>query len=72
MQYLVMDLRQRFLGTIDRTTSIAVGDVFQTNDTKSYTVVRIEASRSPHKPIKSLTVIAAVPPKPVVEAVTAS
>jgi hypothetical protein len=62
MQYLVMDLRQRFLGTIDRTSTIAVGDVFQTNDTKSYTVVRIEASRSPHKPLQSLTVIAS-PPK---------
>jgi len=62
-----MDLRQRFLGTIDRTTSIAVGEVFQTNDTKSYTVVRIEESRSPHKPIKSLTVIAASQPKVGVE-----
>jgi hypothetical protein len=58
MQYLVMDLRQRFLGTIDQGKTLVVGDVFQTNDTKSYTVVRIDASRSPHKQIKSLTVIA--------------
>jgi hypothetical protein len=58
MQYLVMDLRQRFLGTIDQGKAMVVGDVFQANDAKSYTVVRIDQSRSPHKPIKSLTVIA--------------
>jgi hypothetical protein len=67
MQYLVMDLRQRFLGTIDRSTTINVGEVFQTNDTKSYTVVRIEEARSPHKQIKSLTVIATTQPKAEVE-----
>ncbi|MDX1976812.1 MAG: hypothetical protein SFT94_03985 [Pseudanabaenaceae cyanobacterium bins.68] len=59
MQYLVMDLRQRFLGTIDRHSAMAVGDVFQAQDTKSYQVVRIETARSPHKPLQSLTVIAA-------------
>ncbi|CAN1210577.1 hypothetical protein TUMEXPCC7403_10300 [Tumidithrix helvetica PCC 7403] len=58
MQYLMMDLHQRFIGTLNYNTPLAVGDKFEASNAKTYTVVSIDASRNPSKKHKSVTVIA--------------
>ncbi len=58
MQYLMMDLHQRFIGTLNYNAPLTVGDIFKANNAKIYTVVSVDSSRSRDKNIKSLTVIA--------------
>jgi hypothetical protein len=58
MQYLMMDLHQRFIGTLNYNTPLAVGDMFQAANAKTYTVVSIDATRNANKQHKSVTVIA--------------
>lgn len=57
MQYLMMDVRNRFLGTLERTHPLAVGEVLEADNAKTYTVVRIDERRS-GKPAPSITVVA--------------
>ncbi len=54
----MMDLHQRFIGTLNYNAPLSVGDIFKANNAKTYTVVSIDSSRSRDKNIKSLTVIA--------------
>lgn len=58
MQYLMMDLHQRFIGTVNQTKQLSLGDVFKADNAKTYTVVSIDASRRNNSSVKSLTVIA--------------
>jgi len=58
MQYLMMDLHQRFIGTLMQNKPLVIGDVFKAANAKSYTVVSIDSSRGHDKSVKSLTVIA--------------
>lgn len=62
MQYLMTDLHQRFIGSLNRNTPLVIGEVLQVGDidsAKSYTVVSIDSSRSRDQNVKSVTVIAA-------------
>jgi hypothetical protein len=56
MKYLMVDLHQRFLGSITQEPPLAVGDTFATPN-RSYTVVGIQLAREPD--VRSVTVIAA-------------
>lgn len=58
MQYLMMDLHQRFIGTLNHNSKLSIGDTFKVDNAKTYMVVRIDASRSNDRNVKSLTVIA--------------
>jgi hypothetical protein len=59
MQYLMTDLHQRFIGSLNRNTPLAIGETLQVGEPeKSYTVVGIDASRSRDQNVKSVTVIA--------------
>ncbi len=61
MQYLMMDLHQRFIGALQQDNPLKVGDVLKVSGGKKYTVVRVDAVRNaPHKPVKSVTVIPAI------------
>jgi hypothetical protein len=66
MQYLMTDLHQRFIGSLNYNQPLAVGDVFRADNTKTYTVVSINDTRNKAKDVKSVTVI------PVRETVSAS
>jgi len=57
MQYLMTDLHQRFIGALNYNKPLSVGDVFRADNTKSYTVVSINATRNQSKDVKSVTVI---------------
>jgi hypothetical protein len=58
MQYLMMDLHQRFIGALQQEAPLAVGDVLRVGNAKRYKVVRVDGIRNaPHKPVKSVTVI---------------
>jgi hypothetical protein len=62
MQYLMTDLHQRFIGSLNRNTPLVIGEVLQVGDidsAKSYTVVSIDSSRSRDQNVKAVTVIAA-------------
>lgn len=62
MQYLMTDLHQRFIGSLNRNTPLVIGEVLQVGDidsAKSYTVVSIDSSRNRDQNVKSVTVIAA-------------
>jgi hypothetical protein len=56
MQYLMMDIHQRFIGTLSQ-AKLAVGDVLEAGNAKTYTVVSINPSRNMDKNTKSVTVI---------------
>lgn len=58
MQYLMMDLHQRFIGTLNHNSKLSIGDTFKVDNAKTYMVVRINASRDNNRNVKSLTVIA--------------
>ncbi len=61
MQYLMTDLHQRFIGSLNRNTPLAIGETLQVGEpesAKSYTVVSIDSSRSRDRNIKAVTVIA--------------
>jgi hypothetical protein len=62
MQYLMTDLHQRFIGSLNRNTPLVIGETLQLGEldsAKSYTVVSIDSSRSRDQNVKSVTVIAA-------------
>ncbi|MFN3926049.1 MAG: hypothetical protein ACK4QL_01720 [Pseudanabaenaceae cyanobacterium] len=64
MQYLMMDLHQRFIGALQQDTPLAIGDILRVGDAKRYKVVRVDAIRNaPNKPVKSVTVIPIVSAK---------
>jgi hypothetical protein len=44
MEYLLIDAHQRFLGTLRSDRTLAVGDIFQRENTKTYAVVGVAAS----------------------------
>lgn len=56
MKYLMVDLHQRFLGSITQEPPLSVGDTFATQS-RSYMVVGIQTAREPD--VRSVTVIAA-------------
>jgi hypothetical protein len=61
MQYLMTDLHQRFIGSLNRNTPLVIGETLQVGEpdsVKSYTVVSIDSTRSRDKNVKSVTVIA--------------
>lgn len=58
MQYLMMDIHQRFIGTLNHKEPLAVGDIFKTNNAKTYTVVSVDLSNRTAKNMRSVTVIA--------------
>jgi hypothetical protein len=61
MQYLMTDLHQRFIGSLNRNTPLVIGETLQVGEPdsiKSYTVVGIDASRSRDQNVKAVTVIA--------------
>ncbi len=61
MQYLLMDLHQRLIGALQQDNPPKVGDVLKVGGGKKYTVIRVDALRNtPHKPVKSVTVIPAI------------
>jgi len=61
MQYLMMDLHQRFIGALQQDEPLLVGDVLRVGASKKYTVVRVDAVRNaPNKPVRSVTVIPAI------------
>ncbi|AFY73027.1 hypothetical protein Syn7502_00907 [Synechococcus sp. PCC 7502] len=60
MQYLMTDLHQRFIGSLNRSTPLVIGETLEVGEpdsVKSYTVVSIDASRSRDQNVKSVTVI---------------
>lgn len=57
MQYLMSDLHQRFIGSLNYNKPLAVGDIFRADNTKTYTVVSINDTRNKSKDVKSVTVI---------------
>lgn len=57
MQYLLVDSRQRFLGTLTCEASLHVGDVFQNENSHSYAVVGLNQSRQRSPRTPSLTVV---------------
>ncbi|NUN66170.1 hypothetical protein HCU40_15755 [Pseudanabaena biceps] len=57
MQYLMTDLHQRFIGSLNYNKKLVVGDVFRADNTKAYTVVSINDTRNQSKDVKSVTVI---------------
>jgi hypothetical protein len=57
MQYLMMDIHQRFIGTLNRNAQLAVGDVLEASNAKTYTVVSINAAQNRDRNTKSVTVI---------------
>lgn len=59
MQYLMMDLHQRFIGALNQDSPLAVGDVLRVGSTKKYQVVRLDAVRNSAQ--KSVIVIPMVP-----------
>jgi hypothetical protein len=61
MQYLMMDLHQRFIGTLSPTTPLSIGETVIMGASKTYTVVSIDSSRSRDQNVKSVTVIASNP-----------
>jgi len=54
----MMDLHQRFIGTLSPATPLSIGETVIMGASKAYTVVSIDASRSRDKNVKSVTVIA--------------
>lgn len=57
MQYLMTDLHQRFIGSLQHNKPVAVGDVLCADNTKNYRVVSINDTRNQSKDVKSITVI---------------
>lgn len=57
MQYLLVDSHQRFLGTLKSEKKMTLGDVFQTEESQTYTVVGINQARQHSNLLKSLTVV---------------
>lgn len=57
MEYLLMDLHRRFLGTMNSNRTLSIGDTFEDATAKTYTVVRIDPSRERSRPSQSLTVV---------------
>ncbi|WP_041269113.1 hypothetical protein [Geitlerinema sp. PCC 7407] len=57
MEYLLMDLHRRFLGTMNSNRTLSIGDTFEDSTAKTYTVVRIDPSRERNRPSQSLTVV---------------
>lgn len=56
MQYLLVDLHQRMVGTLDSDRSFAVGDTFENHNAQTYTVIGLNwFKQRPQTP--SLTVI---------------
>ncbi|MDX2255549.1 MAG: hypothetical protein NW214_08550 [Pseudanabaenaceae cyanobacterium bins.39] len=50
------DLHQRFIGALNHSKPLSVGDTFHAGNTKTYTVVSINDTRN-NKEVKSVTVI---------------
>ncbi len=57
MQYLLVDSHQRFLGTLKSEKKMTLGDVFQTEEAQTYTVVGVNQARQHSNLLKSLTVV---------------
>jgi hypothetical protein len=57
MQYLMMDIHQRFIGSFNRSTKLVVGEVLEAKNAKSYTVVSIDVARNRDQNTKAVTVI---------------
>lgn len=57
MDYLLIDARQRYLGTINSGKALSVGDHFQDQQNRSFTVIGVNWSRKYNSPMQSLTVV---------------
>lgn len=57
MEYLLIDSRQRYIGTVSHAKTLVVGDIFENHDSKTYTVVGVNWSRQRSHPSQSLTVV---------------
>ncbi|MBC8122709.1 MAG: hypothetical protein H7Y22_12815 [Gemmatimonadaceae bacterium] len=56
MQYVIMDPRQRLLGTINH-APLAAGDTFTTAANLTYAVVNVDFSHHKRSGVKTLTVV---------------
>ncbi|NJK59228.1 MAG: hypothetical protein HC918_01720 [Oscillatoriales cyanobacterium SM2_1_8] len=57
MQYLMVDLHQRFVGTVERPQPLTVGEAIEA-DAKSYVVVGIDPTgKQRNRPVPTLTVM---------------
>lgn len=56
MEYLLVDSHQRFLGTLNYTEALSVGDVFQ-NEERTYAVVGKNWANQQTARLQSLTVV---------------
>lgn len=68
MEYLLVDSRQRFLGTLNRSETLSVGDLFQDHNDRTYAVVGTNWSNYRHNRLRSLTVVR-INPQPKKDAV---
>ena len=55
MQYLMIDLHQRFIGALTQDSPLSVGDILRVGSSQNYRVVRVDKARNPAQ--KSVTVI---------------
>jgi len=57
MQYLLMDIHHRFVGTFHSTTALAIGDTLQADSTQNYAVIGIDWEGQNREFRHSVTVI---------------